>query len=50
MPKPFNNFNDPTALCDYLTHTLIPDLRESGSEATAEDFEDCVAHIKALQE
>jgi len=49
MPR-FNNFNDPTALCDYLTHTLIPDLRESGSEATAEDFEDCVAHIKALQE
>lgn len=48
MP-PFHNFDDATKLCDYLTNTLVPDLRESGSEATADDFEDCVAHIEHLQ-
>ena len=45
----FHNFNDATALCDYLENTLVPDLYESGSEATAQDFEDCVAHIRQLQ-
>jgi hypothetical protein len=45
----FNNFADATELCSYLTRTLIPDLRESGSDATADDFADCVAHIEHLQ-
>lgn len=30
---------------DYLTATLIPDLRESGHEATADDFETCVGWL-----
>lgn len=34
--------------CQYLTGTLIPDLRTSGSEATAIDFERCVELIVAL--
>jgi hypothetical protein len=28
--------------CTFLTETLIPDLRESGTDATADDFELCV--------
>ncbi len=31
--------------CDYLRNTLIPDLRESGSEATADDFETALGFI-----
>lgn len=34
----------------YLEETLIPDLRRSGSEATAEDFEKCVRIIRELTE
>src|SRR5210317_6279 len=34
---------------EFLTSTLIPDLRESGSDATADDFEDCVEIIRHLQ-
>jgi len=34
---------------DFLEHTLIPDLKESGTEATAEDFEKCVAIIEQLR-
>jgi len=45
----FNSFDSANELTAYLTNTLIPDLRDSGSEATADDYEDCVAHIKALQ-
>lgn len=30
----------------YLNHTLIPDLKQSGLTATAEDFEEAVEHIK----
>lgn len=33
---------------DYLTDTLIPDLKESGRDATAEDFETAVEIIKQL--
>lgn len=32
---------------DYLTNTLIPDLHDSGSHATAEDFEKCVKMINS---
>ena len=33
---------------DYLKGTLIPDLRESGSDATADDFMVAVAFIEDL--
>ena len=45
MPQ-FNNFDSPRELVEYLRQTLVPDLRESGSDATADDFEDCAAHIE----
>lgn len=32
----------------YLESTLIPDLKETGMEATAEDFETALAFIRAL--
>lgn len=32
---------------DYLKNTLIPDLKDSGSEATAEDFEEIVKNLEA---
>lgn len=35
---------------DFLEHTLIPDLKESGREFTAEDFETAVKWIKHFQE
>jgi hypothetical protein len=31
---------------EYLTDTLIPDLKESGMDATAEDFETAVHFMK----
>jgi hypothetical protein len=31
---------------NYLENTLIPDLKESGSEYTAEDFETAVYFMK----
>lgn len=31
--------------CTYLQHTLIPDLRDSGRDATADDFETAVQFI-----
>lgn len=34
----------------YLEETLIPDLKESGHDCTAEDFERCVDIIKRLTE
>jgi hypothetical protein len=33
---------------DFLTSTLIPDLRRSGTEFTADDFEKAVAIIDQL--
>jgi|LWDU01.1.fsa_nt_gi hypothetical protein len=35
---------------DFLTSTLIPDLRRSGTEYTANDFEKAVAIIEQLSE
>jgi hypothetical protein len=32
---------------EFLDNTLIPDLKESGYEATAEDFEECSRLIRA---
>lgn len=34
----------------YLEETLIPDLRESGHDATADDFERCVEMIRERDE
>ena len=34
------NFDSPADYDDFLTDTLIPDLRESGSDALADDFEE----------
>ena len=45
----FNNFDNAAELVTYLENTLVPDLRESGMECTADDFQDCAAHIEALQ-
>ncbi len=39
---------DDSEFVAYLEETLIPDLRESGHECTAEDFERCVAIIRRL--
>lgn len=46
--RPFYNFPDPALLTRYLRNTLIPDLIESGSDATAQDFADCATHIEQL--
>jgi len=46
--RPFYNFEDPAKLTSYLRNTLIPDLQESGSYATAQDFADCATHIEQL--
>ena len=35
---------------EYLTETLIPDLRASGMEATADDFQTCVDMIRELSD
>lgn len=35
---------------DFLKERLIPDLYESGTEATAEDFEKCCEYMKLLTE
>ena len=32
----------------WLEDTLIPDLKDSGSDCTAEDFEHCIAIMRQL--
>jgi hypothetical protein len=47
--KTFNEWvpgQDRRAFVKYLQETLIPDLKESGSLAMAEDFEEAVEFIK----
>ena len=39
-------FDCPKCLANYLERRLIPDLKESGMEATAEDFENCLQFLK----
>jgi hypothetical protein len=34
---------------EYLTERLIPDLRESGKEATADDFAQCVSYMQMMR-
>jgi len=46
--RPFYNFENTEQLTSYLRNTLIPDLRDSGSDATADDFSDCATHIEQL--
>jgi len=48
--RPFYNFENPAQLTSYLRETLIPDLIESGSEATAQDFADCATHIENMSD
>jgi hypothetical protein len=33
----------------YLIETLVPDLKESGNEETAKDFERCIDLIQSLR-
>lgn len=43
---------DPNEIADfvsYLQDTLIPDLRDSGLDATADDFDTCVRIIEQLR-
>jgi hypothetical protein len=42
-------FKTPAELVTFLTETLIPDLRESGTDATADDFQKCVDTICSLE-
>lgn len=42
------NFKSAQKFADYLNNTLIPDLEDSGKEATAEDFEQGVDHLEYL--
>lgn len=46
MPK--SPHQEASEMIQYLEGTLIPDLKESGLEFTAEDFERCVKIMKAL--
>jgi len=42
------NFRTADDFCDYLESTLIPDLFESGNDATAEDFQEAVYWIRGI--
>lgn len=51
VPHPASSSYDmrkPSDFVEYLEHTLIPDLKESGMLATAGDFSTAVVHIKKL--
>ena len=43
------NFNNLNHFKEYLQNRLIPDLKESGMHATAEDFEEAIYWIEDLQ-
>jgi len=42
----FSKDQEIVMFCEWLTDILIPDLRESGYEATPDDLEECVKLIK----
>ena len=42
----FPDWENKADFVEYLEVTLIPDLKESGLEATAEDFETAVYYMK----
>lgn len=46
MSKKQLDMNNPVDFVEYLEKTLIPDLKESGREYTAQDFETAVKHIR----
>lgn len=39
-----------TEFIEYLEMTLIPDLKEAGQAATAEDFEQCIDFMRDTQD
>ena len=39
------NWENVNEYIEYLRGTLVPELRDSGSDATAYDFEDAVSYI-----
>ena len=43
---PITGWDSKLEFVEYLTYTLIPDLKESGMDATAEDFEMAVYYMK----
>ena len=43
---PVTGWDSKEEFIEYLTYTLIPDLKDSGLDATAEDFETAVHFIK----
>ena len=45
MEPTINNWDDKDDFVEYLVTNLIPDLKESGMEATAQDFESAVFFI-----
>jgi hypothetical protein len=45
-----NEWDSTEEFTGYLRGKLIPDLRESGSDATADDFEDAAEFIEILVE
>jgi len=45
-----SNFKNRYEFIDFLNDTLIPDLKETGLTATAEDFEEAVKYMKAEPE
>lgn len=45
-----SNFKTKQEFIDYLEDTLIPDLRGSGSDATADDFEEAIMWMKKTNE
>ena len=43
---PITGWDSKQEFIEYLTYTLIPDFKESGLEATAEDFETAVYYME----
>lgn len=43
------NFETAQDYINYLRNTLIPDLRDSGFDATADDFEEAIYWIELLR-
>jgi len=44
--RTINGWDDKADFVEYLVENLIPDLKESGMEATAEDFESAVFFMR----
>jgi hypothetical protein len=46
MSSPSQDLED---YINWLETTLIPDLKDSGNDATAEDFETCIEWLREFQ-